>query len=446
MKTKLRFAPSPTGNLHVGNARTALVNYLFCKSISGEMMLRIDDTDEERSSKEYEESIKSDLNWLGIYWETTDRQSTRIKNYKDALKKLFENGRAYRCYETQEELSLKRKAQLMSGKPPVYDRQGLSLEENDHLRYEHDGKLPHWRFKLLDEEVTWTDLIRGHCTYDMNALSDPVIMREDGRPIYTLASVVDDIDHKISHIIRGEDHVTNSAAQIQLFNALGYEAPNLGHLSLISGADGEGLSKRLGSLSLGDLKREGLESNALSSLLARLGTSDPIVFFKDIGDLIESFDLNKFSRNTAKFDINDLYLMNKKSIQSMNYEEASKRFNLIGLDEPGEEFWNTVSGNLNNFIETKIWWEVVFGEIDPLIDNQDLIQVATDTFPNESIDNDTWSKWCKKISNQSEFKGKKLFISLRKTLTGYDYGPELSKLLPLIGKEKILSRLSGNKS
>ena len=280
----------------------------------------------------------------------------------------------------------------------------------------------------------------------MNALSDPVIMREDGRPIYTLASVVDDIDHKISHIIRGEDHVTNSAAQIQLFNALGYEAPNLGHLSLISGADGEGLSKRLGSLSLGDLKREGLESNALSSLLARLGTSDPIVFFKDIEDLIESFDLNKFSRNTAKFDINDLYLMNKKSIQSMNYEEASKRFNLIGLKEPGEEFWNTVSGNLNNFIETKIWWEVVFGEIDPLIDNQDLIQVATDTFPSESIDNDTWSTWCKKISNQSEFKGKELFISLRKTLTGYDYGPELSKLLPLIGKEKILSRLSGNKS
>ena len=446
MKTKLRFAPSPTGNLHVGNARTALVNYLFCRSISGEMMLRIDDTDEERSSEEYEENIKSDLNWLGIGWETTDRQSKRIKNYNDALKKLFENGRAYRCYETQEELSLKRKAQLMSGKPPVYDRQGLNLEENDHKQYKKDGKSPHWRFKLLDEEVTWNDLIRGHCTYDMKALSDPVIMREDGRPIYTLASVVDDIDHKITHIIRGEDHVTNSAAQIQLFNALGNEAPFLGHLSLISGSDGEGLSKRLGSLSLGELKREGLESNALSSLLARLGTSDPIVFFKDVGDLIESFDLDKFSRNTAKFDINDLYLMNKKSIQSMNYDEASKRFNLIGLDEPGEEFWNTVSGNLNNFIETKIWWEVVFGEIDPLIDNQDLIGVATDTFPSESLDNETWSTWCKKISSQSEFKGKELFITLRKAITGYEYGPELSKLLPLIGKEKILSRLSGNKS
>ena len=446
MKTKLRFAPSPTGNLHVGNARTALVNYLFCRSISGEMMLRIDDTDEERSSEEYEENIKSDLNWLGIGWETTDRQSKRIKNYNDALKKLFENGRAYRCYETQEELSLKRKAQLMSGKPPVYDRQGLNLEENDHKRYKKDGKSPHWRFKLLDEEVTWNDLIRGHCTYDMKALSDPVIMREDGRPIYTLASVVDDIDHKITHIIRGEDHVTNSAAQIQLFNALGNEAPFLGHLSLISGSDGEGLSKRLGSLSLGELKREGLESNALSSLLARLGTSDPIVFFKDIGDLIESFDLDKFSRNTAKFDINDLYLMNKKSIKSMNYDEASKRFNLIGLDEPGEEFWNTVSGNLNNFFETKIWWQVVFGEIDPLIDNQDLIGVATDTFPSESLDNETWSTWCKKISSQSEFKGKELFITLRKAITGYEYGPELSKLLPLIGKEKILSRLSGNKS
>ena len=324
MKTRLRFAPSPTGNLHVGNARTALVNYLFCRSISGEMMLRIDDTDEERSKKEFEENIKSDLNWMGIFWEMSDRQSTRIKNYNDALNKLFESGRAYRCYETQEELSLKRKAQLMSGKPPVYDRQGLSLQQKDHEKFANEGKLPHWRFKLTDDEVVWDDLIRGKCTYDMRSLSDPVIMREDGRPIYTLASVVDDIDHEITHIIRGEDHVTNSAAQIQLFKALGIQPPSLGHLSLIAGSEGEGLSKRLGSLSLGQLKQEGLESNALTSLLAKLGTSDPISFIENIEGLIKDFDLKKFSRNTAKFDMKDLYLLNKKSIQSMSYQAALK--------------------------------------------------------------------------------------------------------------------------
>ena len=446
MKTRLRFAPSPTGNLHVGNARTALVNYLFCRSISGEMMLRIDDTDEERSKKEFEENIKSDLNWMGIFWEMTDRQSTRIKNYNDALNKLFESGRAYRCYETQEELSLKRKAQLMSGKPPVYDRQGLSLQQKDHDKFANEGKLPHWRFKLTDDEVVWDDLIRGKCTYDMRSLSDPVIMREDGRPIYTLASVVDDIDHEITHIIRGEDHVTNSAAQIQLFKALGIQPPSLGHLSLIAGSEGEGLSKRLGSLSLGQLKQEGLESNALTSLLAKLGTSDPISFIENIEGLIKDFDLKKFSRNTAKFDMKDLYLLNKKSIQSMSYQEALKRLKLIDLDNINEEFWNTVSGNLNNFKEIKLWWNVVFGEIKPIIDNRHLIDIAIKLFPNETLDQTTWGSWCKIISSESDFKGKELFISLRKALTSYDYGPELSKLLPMIGKEKILSRLSGNVS
>ena len=444
MNTRLRFAPSPTGNLHVGNARTALVNYLFCRSISGEMMLRIDDTDEERSRKEYEENIKSDLNWLGISWEKIDRQSTRIKNYNEALNKLYENGRAYRCYETQEELSLKRKAQLMSGNPPVYDRTGLGLQEKDHERFEKEGKLPHWRFKLIDEEVTWVDLIRGKCTYDMRSLSDPVIMREDGRPIYTLASVVDDIDHEITHIIRGEDHVTNSAAQIQLFKALGFQPPSLGHLSLIAGSEGEGLSKRLGSLSLGELKIEGLESNALSSLLAKLGTSDPITFIQDIEGLIKDFDLNKFSRNTAKFDMKDLYLLNKKSIQSMSFEEAIKRLKSLGLDNINEEFWNTISGNLDNFKETKIWWDVVYGQINPIINNRNLIDIAIKTFPDKTLDHLTWGTWCKIISSESDFKGKELFISLRKALTGYDYGPELSKLLPMIGKEKILLRLSGN--
>ena len=445
MKMKLRFAPSPTGNLHVGNARTALVNYLFSKCNKGEMLLRIDDTDPERSKTEYEENIKKDLNWLGIFWEYTDRQSLKIDQYNNALNKLFEIGRAYRCYETPEELSLKRKAQLISGKPPVYDRQAMNLTEDDHQKFKSEGKLPHWRFKLIDQDVTWTDMIRGNCNYNMKSLSDPVIMREDGRPIYTLASVVDDIDHKITHIIRGEDHVTNSAAQIQLFQALGSKSPTMGHLSLIAGSEGEGLSKRLGSLTLGELREDGIESNALASLLARLGTSDPIVAFKSVEEIIKSFDLSKFSRNTAKFDVNELNLINKKSIQLLDYNDAKEKLNSLGLDA-SKEFWDLVSGNLDNLKQSIIWWKVIYGEIVPIIDNPEIIKIAKENFPNDKLDNSTWGIWSKKISNESGLKGKELFTTLRKAITSQEHGPELSKLLPVLGKEKILSRLSGIKS
>ena len=353
--------------------------------------------------------------------------------------------RAYRCYETQEELSLKRKAQLMSGNPPVYDRQGLSLVDNDHQKFQKEGRLPHWRFKLIHEEVSWVDMVRGNCTYDMKSLSDPVIMREDGRPIYTLASVVDDIDHNISHIIRGEDHVTNSAAQIQLFKALGGKVPELGHLSLLAGSEGEGLSKRLGSLNLGELKQEGFESITLSSLLAKIGTSDPMKVFINTDELIKDFDLSKFSRNTAKFDSNDLYIMNKKSIQFMEFKEAKSRLTEIGLDI-NEEFWRTISGNLNKLNEARIWWDVVYGEIDPIIDNSNLIEKAIEFFPENNLDNTSWGSWCKSISGNTDYKGRDLFISLRKAITGFEFGPELSNLLPLIGKDKILSRMSGKKS
>ena len=445
MKMKLRFAPSPTGNLHVGNARTALVNYLFSKCNKGEMLLRIDDTDPERSKTEYEENIKKDLNWLGIFWEYTDRQSLKIDQYNNALNKLFEIGRAYRCYETPEELSLKRKAQLISGKPPVYDRQAMNLTEEDHQKFKSEGKLPHWRFKLIDQDVAWTDLIRGNCNYNMKSLSDPVIMREDGRPIYTLASVVDDIDHKITHIIRGEDHVTNSAAQIQLFQALGSKSPTMGHLSLIAGSEGEGLSKRLGSLTLGELREDGIESNALASLLARLGTSDPIVAFKSVEEIIKSFDLSKFSRNTAKFDVNELNLINKKSIQLLDYNDAKEKLNSLGLDV-SKEFWDLVSGNLDNLKQSIIWWKVIYGEIVPIIDNPEIIKIAKENFPNDKLDNSTWGIWSKKISNESGLKGKELFTTLRKAITSQEHGPELSKLLPVLGKGKILSRLSGIKS
>ena len=274
---KVRFAPSPTGNLHVGNLRTALVNYLFARREGGHFMLRIDDTDTERSTPEFEASIRADLEWMGMNWDSEDRQSARLDRYDAALKQLADAGRAYPCYETPEELALKRKAQLSAGRPPVYDRAALKLTDEQKAEHEAAGRRPHWRFLLNDAEVSWTDMVRGDVSYHMSSLSDPVLMREDGRVIYTMASVVDDIDHGITHIIRGEDHVTNSAAQIQLFEALGAAAPAMGHVALLAGADGEGLSKRLGSLSIGQLRGEGTEATSLASLLARIGTADPVV-------------------------------------------------------------------------------------------------------------------------------------------------------------------------
>ena len=312
---KVRFAPSPTGNLHVGNLRTALVNYLFARREGGHFMLRIDDTDTERSTPEFEASIRADLEWMGMGWDSEDRQSARLERYDAALKQLADAGRAYPCYETPEELALKRKAQLSAGRPPVYDRAALKLTDEQKAEHEAAGRRPHWRFLLNYNEVSWTDMVRGDVNYHMSSLSDPVLMREDGRVIYTMASVVDDIDHGITHIIRGEDHVTNSAAQIQLFEALGAAAPAMGHVALLAGADGEGLSKRLGSLSIGQLRGEGTEATSLASLLARIGTADPVVPQAAMQDITEGFDLSRFGRATAKFDPAELAQVNARIVQ-----------------------------------------------------------------------------------------------------------------------------------
>ena len=444
MTCKLRFAPSPTGELHVGNARTALVNFLFAKSNNGILLLRIDDTDKERSEKKFEESIKNDLLWLGIKWDMMDRQSNRFENYTNAIKILEENGRAYRCYETPEELSLRRKSQLMSGRPPVYDRQALNLTEKDHLKFEKMGKKAHWRFKLIHEDVIWNDMIRGECNYNMSSLSDPVIMREDGKPIYTLASVIDDIDHKITHIIRGEDHVTNSAAQIQLFDALGAKPPKLGHLSLLSGSEGEGLSKRIGSLSLGSIKEKNIENISLVSMLSSIGTSQSITHFGNIDSIIEKFDINNFSRNTAKFDIHELFQINQKVLQNYDFSEVERKLNIMD-DNVSEVFWDNVKGNLDTFPEIETWVKVVYGEIIPIIEDERLMNFALNSLP-KNIDELTWREWTKAITDASGIKGKELYLSLRKALTGLASGPELANLLPIIGKQKIISRLNGEKS
>ena len=441
MVPKVRFAPSPTGKLHVGNLRTALVNYLLARQAGGTFMLRIDDTDTERSSAAYEAAIRADLTWMGMSWDCEDRQSDRLARYDEALATLLQSGRAYACYETAEELALKRKAQLNAGRPPVYDRAALKLTDEQKAAYEAEGRRPHYRFKLLDEEVAWTDLVRGDVAYHMSSLSDPVIIREDGRVIYTLASVVDDIDHEITAILRGEDHVTNSAAQIQLFEALGASAPQMGHLALLSGAEGEGLSKRLGSLSIEELRQDGVEPMAVASVLGRIGTSQSVQPLSAMAALIDSFDISAFGRATAKFDPQELHQINARIVQQYEFDEVKDRVQPLGIDDAA--FWLAVRGNLASVSDAKIWWDVCHSEIVPVIEDADLCQAAMSLLPSDDITDETWKPWTKAVADQTGKKGRSLFMPLRLALTGQASGPEMAGLLPFLGRERIMARLQG---
>ena len=438
---KVRFAPSPTGKLHVGNLRTALVNYLYARKAGGSFMLRIDDTDTERSTTEFETAIRDDLQWMGMQWDAEDRQSDRLSRYDDALKALLDSGRAYACYETPEELNLKRKAQLMAGRPPVYDRAGLKLSDTEKAAFEAEGRRPHYRFLLKHEEVRWTDLVRGDVAYHMSSLSDPVLLREDGRVIYTLASVVDDIDHGITTILRGEDHVTNSAAQIQLFEALGAKAPEMGHLALLAGADGEGLSKRLGSLSIEELRADGMEASSIASLLSRIGTSDPIVPLAKMDDVIAGFDIARFGRATAKFDPAELAFLNGKIVQQLEFTDVSDRLAGLGLDV-SEAFWVAIRGNLTKISEATDWYQIIYREITAEIADKSFIETALTLLPAGTFSSDSWSEWTKAVSAETGLKGRALFMPLRLAITGQSAGPDMAGLLPLIGRERIIERLS----
>ena len=438
---KVRFAPSPTGFLHIGNFRTALVNFLFARKEKGHFMLRIDDTDHERSSLEFEKAIIEDLSWMNFKWDSLEKQSNRLKRYDEALETLLDKKRAYACYETAEELSLKRKAQLSSGKPPVYDRSSLRLSDSDVADLKSKGKKPHYRFLLDHSEVIWNDLIKGGSKYHMSSLSDPVILREDGRVIYTLASVVDDIDFDITHILRGEDHMTNSAAQIQLFEALGSAAPNLGHLSLLTDISGAGLSKRLGSLSLKDLRNEGIHPMAISSLLSKVGTSDPVEIKKEIETIILYFDINKFGKSKSKFDKNELSLLNSKIYQLIDFEEIDEDLKKMNISIT-KEFWNLIRGNIALLKNVKDWWDICFGIIDSIIENQDFLDSALEALPKDQFNEKTWSTWTKKLSEETGKKGKELYMPLRLCLTGQNKGPEMADLILMMGRDKVIKRLS----
>ena len=442
---KVRFAPSPTGNLHVGNLRTALVNYLFARSKGGHFMLRIDDTDTERSTAAFEASIRTDLEWMGMNHDSGDRQSERLGQYDAALQRLLADGRAYACYETPEELALKRKAQLSAGRPPVYDRAALKLSEDQKAAFEADGRRPHFRFLLNDAEVAWHDMVRGDVAYHMSSLSDPVLFREDGRVIYTMASVVDDIDHAITHIIRGEDHVTNSAAQIQLFEALGARAPEMGHVALLAGADGEGLSKRLGSLSIGQLRDEGMQPVAIASLLARIGTADPVVPQPALGEIIDGFDLSRFGRATAKFDPAELAQINARVIQQLDFATVEVELAAAGVGG-GEPFWQAVRDNLGIVAEAADWWSVCTAPVTPVIEAeaQAVTNAAAELLPDGDLPAEIWGDWTSAIATATGVKGRGLFMPLRLALTGRQKGPEIAPLLSFMGRARVIERLRGN--
>ncbi len=441
----VRFAPSPTGRLHVGNVRTALINWLFAKGQQGKFILRIDDTDTERSTQEYEDGIRTDLTWLGLVWDDSFSQSKRFAEYDAAADKLREMGLLYPCYETADELDRKRKIALSRGRPPVYDRAALELSDEDKAKLEAEGRTPHWRFKLSGGRVEWTDLVRGDQSIDTSSLSDPILIREDGSYLYTLPSVVDDIEAKITHVVRGEDHVTNSGAQIEIFKALGGTAPDMAHTPLLIGADGQGLSKRLGSLSMGELRAQGYEPMAVSSLLAKIGTSDNVEARETLDQLVAEFDFGKIGRAPARFDEAELLSLNAAILHGLPFEAVKDRLADVDPRAADEAFWTVVRENCSLLPDVAAWVETVFGEITPLVDaeDKDFVATAATLLPEGDLTGESWSQWANAVKAETGRKGRGLFMTLRKALTGQEHGPDMGALLPLIGRERALKRLQG---
>jgi glutamyl-tRNA synthetase len=446
MSVVVRFAPSPTGFIHVGNLRAALLNYLFALKHKGTFILRIDDTDLARSELRYEEAIKHDLKWLGLEYAITFNQSSRFARYEEAVEYLKATGRLYPCYETQDELDFMRKRQLSQGKPPVYNRQALTLTPEQTQAYEVEGRKPHWRFKLEETETSWHDMIRGPVSFSGAFASDPVLIRGDGVPLYTLPSVVDDMDYGVTHIVRGEDHVTNTAVQIQILNALkgldGIKTHTMefAHFSLIVDASGQGFSKRAGSLSIGNLRQEGVEPMAIHSVLAKLGTSDPMEPYHDLDALAASFEFSKFSRSSPKFSVEDLHKMNAKYLHSLPYELVEDKLKTI-LPGVTAQLWQVVGGNINNLSEISYWWQVCYGSVGSVVEDTAFIQEALNLLPQDVWDDATWSKWTTSLKEKTGRKGKDLFMPLRLVLTGEEHGPEMRLLLPLMGRELTTNRL-----
>lgn len=455
MTVTVRFAPSPTGRIHIGNARTALFNWLFALKHKGRFIQRFDDTDVERSRQEFADSILYDLHWLGIFPDQTEYQSKRFPSYDAAVEKLKASGVLYACYETPEELDLRRKVRRTRGLPPVYGREALKLTDAERADLERDGRKPHWRFLLPNfasdpfeterTEVHWNDLVRGEETVDLASLSDPVLVREDGTYLYTLPSVVDDIEMGVTHLIRGDDHVTNTGVQIALFKALGAEVPTFGHHNLLTTATGEGLSKRTGALSIESLREGGIEPMSVASLAVLVGTSENVTAVASLPDLAEKFEPEATSKSASKFDPEELVVLNRVLLHHMGFAEVRDRLMLLGVSgKDAEAFWMAVRGNLDRLSDAVSWWKIVRegpqGPVELSDEDREFVGQAFDLLPEDPWDANVWKDWTAKVKKASGRKGKGLFMPLRLAITGLESGPELADLLPLVGREGTLAR------
>ncbi|MFN6925476.1 MAG: glutamate--tRNA ligase [Tabrizicola sp.] len=437
MTVTTRFAPSPTGWIHVGNLRTALMNYLIARQNGGTFILRLDDTDQERSKQEYIDGLMEDLTWLGLTWDRVEQQSKRLARYAEAAEQLKAAGRFYECFETPVELDLKRKKQLNMGKPPVYDRAALSLTEEQKAAYRAEGRKGYWRFKLDQERIEWEDGIIGPISIDAASVSDPVLIKADGQVLYTFASSVDDVDMGVTHIVRGADHVTNTATQIQIMKALGGTPPTFAHHSLLTGPQGEELSKRLGVLSLRDLRARGVEPMALLSLMARLGSSKPVELARSMEELIVGFDVGSFGTAPTKFDAEDLFPLTRQHLQSLPFAAVKERVLALGVPEAeAEAFWNVAKGNITVLADLADWWTLFRDGAEPVVEeaDRDFVRQALAMLPPRPWTTATWGEWTQAVKEATGRKGKDLFRPLRRALTGRDAGPEMADVMPLLRK------------
>ena len=440
--TTTRFAPSPTGYIHIGNLRTALFNWLIARKTGGTFILRIDDTDPERSKEEYVDAIKEDLEWLGLTWDRVERQSERLDRYAETADTLREMGRFYEAWETPTELDLKRKKQLNMGRPPVYDRAALSLSEVEKakLREERGGGV--WRFKLDHERIEWTDGILGDISIDAASVSDPVLIRQDGQVLYTLASIVDDTDMGVTHVVRGSDHVTNTATQIQMIEAIGGTVPEFAHHSLLTGPQGEALSKRLGTLALRDLRAQGIEPMSLLSLMARLGSSEAIELRSTHDELIDGFDISKFGAAPTKFDAEDLGPLTARVVQSLDASDVNAELTAAGVPEAKRaDYWNAVRANIATRAEAGSWWPVFSEGASPVVSDEDreFVLTALSLLGEPPYSAETWSEWTSAVQEATGRKGKGLFMPLRLAVTGQPRGPEMAEVMPLLERKPALA-------
>ncbi len=443
MQPCLRFAPSPTGRLHLGNARIAVVNWLGARCRNGRFLLRFDDTDRLRCRPEHEREIRDDLRWLGLSWDAEFRQSERGELYARAFERLRAAGRVYPCYESAEELSLLRRTARREGKPPRYPRSALGLTPRQRRKLEEEGRRPHWRFLLSDRTVAWRDAVFGEKRVDLGALSDPVIRRSDGSWTYLFASVVDDTDLRITEIIRGEDHLTNSALQLDLFAALDARPPALAHLPLLLGPDGQPLSKRSRALSLAALREQGIEPAAIRVLLARLGTGLPLPADAGLEGLCRGFNIAAFGRAPARLDIRELARLSRRFLRTMPFSKALSRLGDAGMERLQPAAWELLRANLERFDDIFFWQRVLEGPLEPVVEDRELLTLAERLLPERLVDVEEAAAWLERLAEESGRRGRALYQPLRLALTARRHGPELKHLLPLIGRERIAARLRG---